>query len=121
MAKILHTLGQVTIILGIILGLVYGLRDDPVLEVLRLEDGSFKWLIAFSWWVSGAISGILFIAFGMMLDYLEENNRHLKELLHRTYVESSKSGPPKSSFTDRISGSSTLKTSLMDRINGPGQ
>ncbi|MNN24213.1 hypothetical protein D3C81_1376350 [compost metagenome] len=56
-----------------------------------MNDNSFKWAVAISWWVGGAISGILFIAFGRMLEYLEENNlyleknnRYLIELLNKT-------------------------------------
>jgi len=70
LTKILSTLGWISIIGGIIFGFIIGLNVD--------------WVKAFTCWVGGAISGVLFIAFSMMLEYLEENNYYLRELLNRT-------------------------------------
>lgn len=77
-------IGQIFIGLGVVLGLVFGFIDG------------FHLIVAVSWMASGFISGILFIAFGMMLELLEENNAFLRELLHRANVETPKSPPAKS-------------------------
>ncbi|WP_194434117.1 hypothetical protein [Paenibacillus segetis] len=77
-------MGQIFIGLGVLLGLIFGFIDG------------FQFIAALSWFVPGIISGILFIAFGMMYELLEENNAFLRELLNRTNVETSNSPPAKS-------------------------
>lgn len=84
MSRLLIVMGQIFIGLGVLLGLIFGLIDG------------FNLLAALLWLVSGFISGILFIALGMMYELLEENNDFLRELLYRTNVETPKSPPAKS-------------------------
>lgn len=76
MSRLLIVMGQIFMVSGIVLGIVVGI----------LVDG-FHWIPTLSWWISGAILGIIFFALGMMLELLEENNEFLRELLHRTNVE----------------------------------
>lgn len=84
MSKFLRFVGYATIVCAIILGIVYGTKRDPILEALDMDDDAFRWVAAVTWWISGVISGVLFIAFGTMLEYLEENNSYLREIYNRT-------------------------------------
>ncbi|WP_435921271.1 hypothetical protein [Paenibacillus sp. DYY-L-2] len=84
MSKFLDVVGKITIVAAIILGIVYGVKSDPIAEALRIDDDAFRWTVAIAWWVSGIISGALLIAFGMMLNYLEENNSFLRELVRKS-------------------------------------
>lgn len=86
MAKLLNGLGIISIIGGIIIGIIYGIKDDPMAGLLGLDDG-FRFSVALACWVSGVISGILFLAFAMMLDLLEANNTMLGELIRRTHLD----------------------------------
>lgn len=84
MSKFLRFIGYATIICSIILGIVYGVKKDPMLEALNIDDDAFRWVVAVSWWIGGVISGALFVAFSIMLEYLEENNNYLREIINRT-------------------------------------
>ncbi|MGN7357136.1 hypothetical protein ACTHPF_07185 [Paenibacillus sp. SAF-054] len=81
MAKLLSTMGWIWVLLGILLGFIFA-----------FGDGGFHLLPALFWWCGGVIAGILFVAFSIMLDYLEENNAYLRELLDRT---SGQAEPPR--------------------------
>lgn len=74
MTRLLNGIGCVLILGGIVMGFIYGFKDDP----------GIHWLNAFSWWFGGTVSGVLFFAFSLMLEYLEQNNEFLRELLDRT-------------------------------------
>lgn len=52
------------------------------------------WETVFSWWVSGVVSGIVFYALGMILEYLEEISYRLKSLEHEANKNSSPPPPP---------------------------
>lgn len=95
MSKFLRFIGYAAIVCSIILGIVYGIRKDPILEALNMDDEGFRWIVAVYWWVSGIITGALFIAFSTALDYLEENNSFLRELLSRTDAQTNESGTNK--------------------------
>ncbi|GAA0135444.1 hypothetical protein YSY43_22840 [Paenibacillus sp. YSY-4.3] len=114
MSQILKWIGYVSIIGGIILGIVYGIKSNPLTEALRVYDDSFRWAVAFTWWISGSLSGVLFIAFSMMLDLLEENNAHLKELLHRTHGETTSSSKPQGRSKSSLSSLSGYKMGNSD-------
>lgn len=86
LTKILNALGIISIVGGIILGIVYGLQDSPAAKLIRVDEG-FRFVLALTWWISGAISGILFMAFASMLEYLQSNNAMLGELIRRTHVD----------------------------------
>lgn len=114
LSQILKWLGYISIISGIILGIIYGIKSDPLAEALRIYDDSFRWAIAFAWWISGAISGVLFIAFGMMIDLLEENNAHLRELLHRTHDETTPKSKPLGRSKSSLSSLSGYKMGISE-------
>ncbi|MGF7046412.1 hypothetical protein J2T13_000888 [Paenibacillus sp. DS2015] len=82
MSQILKVLGIISIVGGIILGIVYGAKDSPAAIVFKVDE-SFRFVVALTWWISGAISGILFLAFASMLEYLQSNNAMLRELSSR--------------------------------------
>lgn len=107
MDKVLKVLGGISVVLGIILGIVYGLQKNPTAELLGIDQSDFRFAIAVSWWVSGIISGILFYAFGMMIELLERNGDYLKEILHRTHADYV--GPPKKSLGNSKASLDSLK------------
>lgn len=109
MSQILKWLGYISIVGGIILGIIYGFKSGALAEALGIYDDSFRWGIAISWWISGAISGILFIAFSMMIELLDENNAYLRELLHRTHEESTPKGRPLGKSKSSLSSLSGYK------------
>ncbi|AJS58093.1 hypothetical protein [Paenibacillus sp. IHBB 10380] len=82
MVKTLKALGIISIIGGIIVGIIYGTKEDPLAKLLEMDD-SFRFAVALSWWVSGLVSGILFLAFSKMLELLEWHSHMLKELMER--------------------------------------
>ncbi|CAM4378500.1 hypothetical protein U9M73_13275 [Paenibacillus phoenicis] len=89
MSKFLDVVGKITIVAAVILGIVYGLKSDPLAEAFGYDDEAFRWTIALTWWVSGAISGAVLIALGTMLNYLEENNAMLRELVRKSEINTS--------------------------------
>ncbi|OPA78504.1 hypothetical protein BVG16_11575 [Paenibacillus selenitireducens] len=92
MAKLLHYIGGAAIVFGIILGIIYGFLDQ-----------GFRFFVMLAWWGSGVISGIVFIALGMILETVECNQMYLHELLRRTPSDSS---PPVSLGNSKASLSS---------------
>lgn len=58
---------------------------------ISLGDG---WGAVITWWISGIVSGIIFFAMGMMLDYLEDISYRLRNLEHESNASSS-TRPPK--------------------------
>lgn len=52
------------------------------------------WGNVFAWWVSGVVSGIVFYALGMMLDYLEDISYRLQSLEHEANKKASPPSPP---------------------------
>lgn len=79
MSKVLKVLGALSIICGIILGIQAGNSLNEMAKMLRV-DPSFQWASAIAWWISGAISGVLFFAMSMMLDYLEHISYALRQI-----------------------------------------
>lgn len=71
MTGILKFLGWASIVCGIIAGIYYGMQDDPLAELLRNYDDSFRVAVAITWWISGAISGIVFFALAYILEHVE--------------------------------------------------
>jgi hypothetical protein len=53
------------------------------------------WVTALTWWVSGGISGSVFYALGMMLEYLEDISTRLQRLEHESNKKVGTSYPPK--------------------------
>ncbi|RJE90704.1 hypothetical protein D3P07_00940 [Paenibacillus sp. 1011MAR3C5] len=71
MTGLLKFLGWASIVCGIGLGIYYGVQDDPLAEILRDYDDSFRIATAVTWWVSGALSGIVFLALAHILENVE--------------------------------------------------
>lgn len=67
MSDFLKVIGWISIIAGVIVGVIVGIKDDPLYEVLRI-DPSFRWAAAITWWISGILSGVVFIALGMIME-----------------------------------------------------
>lgn len=69
-------------ILGIIVGIVESNRTDAVLqEILGWDyEKSFRWGLAITWWISGIVSGVIFYAIALILEYLEGITRRLHTL-----------------------------------------
>lgn len=59
MSILLRFIGWATIVLGLIGGIIAGIRN-------------FSWGIAIIFWISGILSGIIFLALASILDYVEE-------------------------------------------------
>ena len=93
MPKFLDVTGKITIVLGIILGIVYGNSANYF-----TGDDSFQWLFAIVWWISSFISGIVLITLGLILDYAEENNVFLRELVAKSRAADKEDTPPKKSL-----------------------
>jgi hypothetical protein len=53
------------------------------------------WATALTWWVSGGISGLVFYAMGMILEYLEDISTRLQSLEHVSNKNAGPSSPPK--------------------------
>lgn len=87
MTSILKFLGYASIIGGIILGVILG---------LGYSDG-FRFAAALSWWLGGAISGIVFLALAYILEYVEAIYEYIRESSQTskaTYPETGKSSYP---------------------------
>jgi len=84
MAQALKIIGWVSIIGGLIVGIILGYQTDPIASLIyKTSAKTFQFAVAISWWLSGAISGLVFIAFGRMLDYLESLHYEIDELKRR--------------------------------------
>lgn len=90
MPKFLDVTGKITIVLGIILGIVYGNSTNYL-----TGDDSFQWLSAIVCWISSIISGSVLITLGLILDYAEENNAFLRELVAKSRAADQENTPPK--------------------------
>jgi hypothetical protein len=53
------------------------------------------WATALTWWVSGGISGSVFYALGMMMEYLEDISTRLQSLERESNNKVDLSSPPK--------------------------
>jgi len=87
MVKILQYSGWSAIIVGIVLGLLFGLDSS---------DG-FRFAAALSWWFGGIVSGIVLFALASILEYVEAIFEYLKEssqTFKETYPETGKSSYP---------------------------
>jgi hypothetical protein len=84
MAKLLKGLGITSIILAMILGIIQA-------NLAGYYGSEFRWSVAIYWWISGSITGIVFYALGMMLEYLEDISYRLRNLEH----EMNKNNPTK--------------------------
>lgn len=72
MGKVLEVIAGIVVVCGIIVGIYIGfLADNSSLG------------IAFIYWISSIISGILLYAFAIMYQTVEQNNTFLRELLRR--------------------------------------
>lgn len=90
MPKFLDITGKITIVLGIILGIVYGNSTNYL-----TGDDSFQWLSAIVYWISSIISGSVLITLGLILDYAEENNAFLRELVAKSRAADQENRTPK--------------------------
>lgn len=68
LSSIIKWFGWFSILSGLIVGIVQGNAYEPVIRY----DSSFGWSIAITWFFSGLVSGVLFLAISKALDYLEE-------------------------------------------------
>ncbi|MEK3836431.1 hypothetical protein [Paenibacillus sp. FSL R7-0128] len=118
MSKFLRFIGFATIVCAFILGIVYGVKKDPILEALDMDEGTFRWVIALTWWISGVISGTLFIAFSMMLDYLEENNSFLRELYNTTLPKETPQSGSYASYAAEVNRSIRGSKSSASKLEG---
>lgn len=84
MAKLLRFIGVVTIICGLIVGSLYGNSNAVLERLIGGYKGEFQWSVAFAWWISGAIAGILFFAIAMMLDKMDQLHYQLNALSRST-------------------------------------
>jgi phosphate/sulfate permease len=90
-AKLLKGLGIASIVVAIIAGIIQANQTDQVMKELLggYYESEFRWSVAIYWWISGIISGIVFYALGMMLEYLEDIAYRLRNLEH----EANKNNP----------------------------
>ncbi|MCU6709796.1 hypothetical protein M6D81_13950 [Paenibacillus sp. J5C_2022] len=79
MTGILKFLGWASIICGLAAGIYYGTLDDPLAELLRTYDDSFRLAAALTWWISGAISGIVFFALAYILGHVEAIRNYIEQ------------------------------------------
>ncbi|NMM55146.1 hypothetical protein [Paenibacillus aquistagni] len=86
MSKLLIWLGIMSISAGIVLGIYEGKEINELAKALQIADDSFHWRAAITWWVSGAISGIVFFAFSAMLEHLEELKAEIQELKSALHI-----------------------------------
>ncbi|MNP36232.1 hypothetical protein D3C76_1296040 [compost metagenome] len=70
MSKLLRGIGAFSIVLGLIYGLFFGIRNEQLAVILNFA-------------VMGLIPGILFIAIANILDRQEINRRYLEEILSK--------------------------------------
>ncbi|MNI14438.1 hypothetical protein D3C73_676990 [compost metagenome] len=70
MSKLLRGIGAFSIVLGLIYGLFFGIRNQQFAVILNFA-------------VIGLIPGILFIAIAILLDRQELNRRYLEEILSK--------------------------------------
>ncbi|GGG15414.1 hypothetical protein GCM10010913_41660 [Paenibacillus aceti] len=63
-AKVILWIGIIEIFLAFIVGIVSGQPESSY--------DSFHWAIAFTWWVGGFVSGMLFLAFSEVINILHE-------------------------------------------------
>ncbi|CAM3742917.1 hypothetical protein COLU111180_06155 [Cohnella lubricantis] len=76
MGQVLKGLSVITIVLAIIVGIV---QANQSIELLGdYYDVPFRWGLAFTWWVSGVVTGILVYAFGVVVDHLQDMSYSLR-------------------------------------------
>lgn len=68
----LKWLGWLSIIGGIIAGVVIANDPDPMLEAIgTYYEGQFRWNVALTWIASGITSGVIFFSVCRVLELLE--------------------------------------------------
>lgn len=72
-AKILFIFGIAIIIIGFILGLVFGIQTYSVFGV------EIVWFVVFSYWFGGLIAGLLFIGFAEIIEILDTKLSSINE------------------------------------------
>lgn len=87
MPLLLKIIGWIIIVSGLIVGIYAGnLVGEIMEEIFGRQYGGFQWDISIGWWLSGIITGIMFIAFGMMLERLYDLQDRVyslqKEIVH---------------------------------------
>ncbi|QTH45084.1 hypothetical protein J4772_12135 [Cohnella sp. LGH] len=73
--KILKGLAIATFLTAVIAGFIQANQTDSYVS-------EFRWGIAVAWWISGAVSGIVFFAIGLILEYQSEILHRLRNLEH---------------------------------------
>lgn len=68
LSSVIKWFGWFSILSGLVVGIVQGNAYEPMTGYAS----SFGWSIAITWFFSGLVSGVLFLAISKALDYLEE-------------------------------------------------
>ncbi|MDI4643617.1 hypothetical protein [Cohnella hashimotonis] len=84
MVKVLNGLAVFFIVVGIVSGIILG------------NDGAdgFRWGAALTWWVSGIVTGILFFAVAIILDYVEDTNARVRNLEYELILKNASRPAP---------------------------
>lgn len=106
MSDFLKVIGWVTIIAGIIAGVGFGKANDPMYALVGLES-DFRWTVAITWWISGLLSGVIFIALGMIL----ERQDYIHQTVYAIYQQNKQSRQPEPSSQKTSSGNSRMNLS----------
>lgn len=79
----LKVIAWFSLVSGFIVGIVVGTQDDPLTELLRYYEDSFRWSAALTWIISGFISSMIFFALAAIL----EGQAEIKSMLYHTSAE----------------------------------
>jgi ABC-type dipeptide/oligopeptide/nickel transport system permease component len=75
MIKALRAIGLISLVAGIVMGIIIGNQPDPILrEIDRFYEASFRWSAALSWWLGGIVLAIVFFAYARILELQEETH-----------------------------------------------
>ncbi|CAM4049054.1 hypothetical protein L1N85_19295 [Paenibacillus alkaliterrae] len=115
--EVLKWLGWLSIIGGVIAGVVIANDPDPMLEAIdTYYEGQFRWSVALTWIASGIASGVIFFSISRALELLEviAENTQVKQQVTATSSDARTSyptmGKTKSSSLEALSKGHQFKS-----------
>ena len=107
MVKLLKGIAYVIIGISIIVGIIEASQTDKLMEEVLGSDyeAGFRWALAFTYWISGILTGIVFYALGVIVNHLE----YLSSRMYNMEYEAKKNAAPVSSMGNSKSSMDKLR------------
>jgi H+/Cl- antiporter ClcA len=113
--SLLKFIGWLTIVSGIIAGIFAGNKANEIMNILsNTDEKSFSFQVAITWWISGAISGIIILAIGIILEHAQEILYNQSVILRRLPANEKDLSPVSSNSKSKLSSLSGYKMGSSD-------